>query len=85
MRMGKSNHYKVGDIIGRHIMRTGMDSGLSRNTVTELFEQIHQQTEAAIDQTYQSLSEDFPISLFDSVAVAMTDRLRHLKWAIPES
>ena len=34
MRMGRSDHYRVDGIIGRHIMETGVASGLSRDAVT---------------------------------------------------
>lgn len=79
MRMGKSNHYKVGDIIGRHIIETGLASGLSRKAVAEVFDQIGGQADEALANTQARLPEDFPPVLLVSIASAMTDRLKKLQ------
>jgi serine/threonine-protein kinase HipA len=79
MRFGKSNHYKVGDIIGRHIMETGVQSGLSRKAVGTLFEDIHETAKAAMDKTFVALPAGFPEELGASIRSAVMDRLRHLK------
>lgn len=79
MRFGKSNHYKVYDIIGRHIMETGLDSGLSRKAVGALFEDINDTTKAAMDKTFADLPAGFPDELVTSICNATLDRLRHLK------
>lgn len=78
MRMGNSNHYKVGDIIGRHIMETGLASGLSRDAVASVFEEIHGQVDDAIAATYADLPDGFPTSILDAIAAAMAERLKRL-------
>lgn len=79
MRFGKSNHYKVGDIIGRHIMETGVESGLSRKAIADLFDDIQASAEAAMDKTFAALPAGFPDVLVTSIRSAVLDRLRHLK------
>ncbi len=79
MRFGKSNHYKVYDIIGRHIMETGVDSGLSRKAVATVFEEIHDTAKDAMNKTFADLPKDFPDELTKSIRSAVLDRLRHLK------
>ncbi len=79
MRFGKSNHYKVGDIIGRHIMETGVQSGLSRKAIADLFEDIHASAKTAMDKTFAALPAGFPDVLVTSIRSAVQDRLRHLK------
>ncbi|MEP0722461.1 MAG: HipA domain-containing protein, partial [Marinomonas sp.] len=79
MRFGKSNHYKVGDIIGRHIMETGVESGLSRKAIADLFADIHASAESAMNNTFAALPVGFPEVLVTSIRSAVLDRLRHLK------
>ncbi len=79
MRFGKSNHYKIGDIIGRHIVETGVESGLSRKAIADIFENIHASAEAVMDKTFTALPAGFPDMLVTSIRSAVLDRLRHLK------
>ncbi len=79
MRFGKSNHCKVGDIIGRHIMETGVESGLSRKAIADIFEDIQASAETAMDKTFAALPAGFPEVLVTSICSAVLDRLRHLK------
>lgn len=79
MRFGKSDHYKVGDIIGRHIMETGVESGLSRKAIADLFGDIQASAEAAMDKTFAALPAGLPDVLVTSIQSAVLDRLRHLK------
>ena len=78
MRMGKSNHYKVGDIIGRYIIETGLASGLSREAIAQVFDEIKAQADEALAKTHANFPEDFPPLLLESIAAAMIDRLRIL-------
>ncbi|MEM7072926.1 MAG: type II toxin-antitoxin system HipA family toxin [Pseudomonadota bacterium] len=75
MRMGTSNHYRIDDITGRHIMETGLASGLSQKVVAEIFNQIRTQADAAIARTYADLPGDFPSALLDSIVAGMSERL----------
>lgn len=78
MRLGNSNHYKVGDIIGRHFQETGLQSGLSRETIAYIFEDIHQSAQAALDKTFSALPDNFPTILADAISAAFKARLKHL-------
>lgn len=78
MRMGKSNHYKVGDVIGRHITETGLQSGLSREAIAEVFESIRAEAGTAMEETFGALPENFPAVLVDSLTKAIKDRLKLL-------
>lgn len=79
MRMGKSNYYKVEDIIGRHITETGLASGLSREVIAQVFDEIRAQADEALAKTHAELPKDFPAILLDSIASAMADRLKKLQ------
>ena len=78
MRLGSSNHYKVGDIIGRHIVETGLDAGLSREVMARLFDEIKDHADEAIAKTADALPDGFPMAILDSIVAAMTERLRRL-------
>ncbi len=79
MRMGLSNHYRVGDIVGRHILETGLASGLSREVVLQIFDEIHAQANKAIEKTINELPDGFPMTILGSMAAAMIKRLSRLK------
>lgn len=79
MRVGKSRHYKVEEIVARHFMETGVQAGLSRVAIAALFEDIRASADKAISTTYEALPKDFPATLTDSLAAAITDRLRLLE------
>jgi len=78
MNFGNSNHYKVSNIVGRHIVETGVQSGLSRAVVQGLFEELQETSHAIIEATFSQLPEDFPDSLLASIDGALKARLHLL-------
>lgn len=78
MNFGNSNHYKVANIVGRHILETGVQSGLSRAVVQGLFEELQETSHAIVEATFNQLPEDFPESLLDSIDGALKARLHLL-------
>lgn len=79
MRVGNSRHYKLGDIVARHFMETGVQAGLSRDAIADIFEDIRSNADKAITSTFAALPKEFPAALTDSLAAAITDRLRLLE------
>lgn len=78
MNFGNSNHYKVANIVGRHIVETGVQSGLSRTVVQGLFEELRETSPAIIETTFNQLPEDFPEALLASIDGALKARLHLL-------
>lgn len=78
MNFGNSNHYKVADIVGRHIVETGVQSGLSRAVVQGLFEELQETSQAIVEATFNQLPEEFPESLLASIDGALKARLHLL-------
>ncbi|UES59951.1 type II toxin-antitoxin system HipA family toxin (plasmid) [Roseibium aggregatum] len=78
MRFGKSNHYKIENIYGRHIVETGVQGGLSKDAIGNLFEELHQDAPKAIEKTIKELPNGFPAALIESVQGAISDRLKRL-------
>lgn len=79
MRFGKSNHYKIENIYGRHILETGVEAGLSKDAVGSLFDELHQDVPKAIEKTIKELPKGFPAALIDSVQGAISNRLKRLE------
>jgi serine/threonine-protein kinase HipA len=71
MNFGNSNHYKVANIVGRHIVETGVQSGLSRAVVQGLFEELQETSHAIVEATFNQLPEGFPEVLLASIDGAL--------------
>lgn len=78
MNFGNSNHYKVANIVGRHIVETGVQSGLSRAVVQGLFEELQETSRATVEATFNQLPEGFPEALLASIDGALKARLHLL-------
>jgi serine/threonine-protein kinase HipA len=78
MNFGNSNHYKVANIVGRHIVETGIQSGLSRAVVQSLFEEVQETSHAIVEATFNQLPEGFPEALLSSIDGALKVRLHLL-------
>ncbi|SMX37175.1 type II toxin-antitoxin system HipA family toxin [Octadecabacter ascidiaceicola] len=78
MNFGKSNHYKVANIVGRHIVETGVQSGLSRAVVQSLFEELQETSHAIVEATFNQLPAGFPEALLASIDNALKARLHLL-------
>ncbi|WP_299372608.1 type II toxin-antitoxin system HipA family toxin [uncultured Kiloniella sp.] len=78
MSFGKSNHYRIGDICARHIYETATASGLSKELVQKVFQEIHETAEEAIEKTFKELPEGFPEELMESLCGALNSRLQEL-------
>lgn len=79
MNFGNSNHYKVSNIVGRHIVETGVQSGLSRAVVQDLFEELQESSHTIIEATFDQLPAGFPEALLASINGALRSRLPLLK------
>lgn len=78
MNFGNSNHYKVANIVGRHIVETGVQSGLSRAVVQGLFEELQETSHAIVEATFNQLPDGFPEALLSSIDSALKARLHLL-------
>ena len=79
MRVGNSNQYNVENILGRHFIDTGLNAGLSRDTLHEIIEDITNTKDEALQNTSSLLPEDFPEDIFTSITKAINRRLPKLK------
>lgn len=78
MQVGKSGHYRIIDIMGGHFQETGIKSGLSRDAVESVFEDIRKTADEALESTFSALPEGFPPALTDSIGASVKERLKLL-------
>jgi serine/threonine-protein kinase HipA len=81
MRAGKSRHYKVSEIQGRHFVETGLAAGFSREQVASIFMDIHTRAEQAFATALAYMPASFPEALFASVKQGFEQRIPRLRAA----
>ncbi|EEW25066.1 type II toxin-antitoxin system HipA family toxin [Rhodobacter ferrooxidans] len=81
MRAGKSRHYKVSEIQGRHFVEMGLAAGFSREQVARIFTDIHTRAEQAFATALADMPAGFPGVLFDSVKRGFDQRIPRLRAA----
>ena len=75
MRAGKSRHYKVSEIQGRHFVETGLAAGFSREQVASIFTDIHTRVEQAFATALADMPAGFSGAMFDSVRRGFEQRI----------
>jgi serine/threonine-protein kinase HipA len=81
MRAGKSRHYKVSEIQGRHFVETGLAAGFSREQVAQVFEDIRARADQAFVTALADMPAGFPEALFASVKRGFDQRIPRLRAA----
>ncbi len=82
MRTGKSRHYKVSEIQGRHFVETGLAAGFSREQVASIFTDIPTRAEQAFATALADMPVGFPEALFASVKRGFEQRILRLRPAV---
>lgn len=78
MRVGKSRHYKVSEVLGRHFLETGLAAGFSREQLARIFEDIVSEAEKAFSAAFAEMPIGFPEALFASVKGGFDQRVDRL-------
>jgi len=78
MRAGKSRHYKVSDLQGRHFMETGLAAGFSRAQILRIFDEIRADADTAFARALADMPADFPAALGDCIRRGFDQRLPRL-------
>ncbi|WP_138381163.1 type II toxin-antitoxin system HipA family toxin [Luteithermobacter gelatinilyticus] len=79
MAIGKSRHYLVHRISPRHFLETAEACGMGKNIVQELFAELLDRSDKAIDKTLAALPNGFPHGLTESIIGGYRRRLRQLE------
>lgn len=78
MRAGKRRRYQVYHLSGRDYYQTGVKAGMSDNAINQLFDEIRETADSALNRTAEEMPSDFPGEIVRSVGGALRDRLKYL-------
>jgi len=84
MAAGSNRHYRLNTVLPRHYAQTAEASGVSSATVAEVFQELAEAGDGAIEAAVAELPERFPEKLVESVTRGVRNRLRVLRAAIPD-
>jgi len=78
MSVGKNRHYRMHEILGRHVVQTGEEAGLPRQLVRDALDEMAGRAEAALERVRTELPMSFPRSIHESVSRGVVDRAKKL-------
>ena len=78
MSVGNNNHYRFGEIVGRHFLQTAEKAGMPKTLAREAMNELAIRTEEAIEAIEGELPDDFPTYVHEAVKQALIVRLRSL-------
>lgn len=84
MSVGKSRHYRILEVVGRHFVQTGKAAGLGPTLMTKAITDILERAGDAPDKALALMSADFAREVHDSIVASMPARLRMLETAFDE-
>lgn len=78
LSIGTRNHYRIGDIHGRHFVQTGEAAGLSSFLIGQAFDEMRAAAESAFAKVEADLPSGFPEAIHVAVKSAAMKRLERL-------
>jgi len=78
MAVGKTPHYRVLDVSGRHFIESGERAGLSERAVLALIGEVIETAPRVIRRVLSKLPDDFPSAVADSIAHGIEARIVRL-------
>ena len=79
MSFGAKPHYQIRQIAPRHFLQTAERSGIGKQVVTSLIDELCNEASAAVDRVISELPARFPGQIADSICGGIERRLRILK------
>lgn len=76
MAVGESRHYVIDQIMPRHFIQSAEKSGMSASEVQQIFAELIDSQEAAVDHVRTALPAGFPEDLVNSIIEGLQKRLR---------
>ncbi len=78
MSAGKSRHYRIRDIVGRHFVETGKEAGLGSTIIRAAIEEVIETAAKAPELALTKMPSDFATGIHESIVGAIPARLRLL-------
>ena len=84
MSAGKSRHYRIVDVLGRHFVQTAKAAGMGPTLVKRVIDDIRERAEGAADIARSAMPGDFADEIHESIRGAVAARLGLLDTALVE-
>ncbi|MFM6830081.1 MAG: type II toxin-antitoxin system HipA family toxin [Novosphingobium sp.] len=84
MSVGKSRHYRILEVVGRHFVQSGKTAGLGPTLMNKAITDILERAKDAPNKALSLMPGDFAQEVHDSIAASMPARLRLLETALEE-
>jgi len=84
MSAGKSRHYRVDEVSGRHFVQTAKIAGLGPTLIKQVIAGVREKAERAPDAARSAMPGDFADEIHDSIRTAIAARLDRLDTAFAE-
>lgn len=84
MSAGKSRHYRVDEVSGRHFVQTARVAGLGPTLIKQVITGVREKAERAPDAARSAMPGDFADEIHDSIRTAIAARLDRLDTAFAE-
>lgn len=81
MAIGKNRHYRVEDIVPRHFLQTAAICGIPKRDVEEIFTEVRDGMDGAIEKTCKAMPKDFPENIAESITNGVTNRMHLFEYA----
>jgi serine/threonine-protein kinase HipA len=78
MAVGDKRHYVVNTIAPRHFIQTAAAAGIGEVAMMQIFNEVSNSADAALETVLQSLPAEFPAPVADSISNGFSARLRLL-------
>lgn len=75
MSVGKSRHYDVNGVYGRHFVETAKEADLSPSATRAIIDELIDDFQAHIEKLLGNLPNDFPLELHESVTAGLKRRI----------
>ena len=84
MAVGKSRHYRVLEVVGRHFVQSGKAAGLGPSLMNMVITGILERANDAPDKVLSAMPTDFDQEVHHSIVASMSARIRLLETAFEE-
>lgn len=84
MSAGKSRHYRIVEVLGRHFVQTAKAAGMGPTLVERVIDDIRERAEGAADIARSAMPGDFADEIHESIRSAVAARLGLLDTALVE-
>ncbi len=84
MSVGSNNHYRMSEIVGRHVLQSGLAGGMPQAVIRRLIDEVIAQAPKAFGALEAILPNGFPPEIHDAVKANALKTIERLKLPVTE-